>query len=121
MDLEAVADDEYEEEEEEEVIEDEFMAGMWNALKSFFHLTHFRTLEDEYDTTDEPHSAFHRSITQANEEHTLEAQFQELEERSHWRSRNSRRHTFQAIENVGYQLQETDILWEIGCKVSFAP
>jgi ribosomal protein L24 len=87
-------------------------------------VTEIPTLEDDYDNTDEGHSTLYRSITQAdededeNENDNIVSKWQQMARRLQW---HSSAREYQSDEDIGYQLQNTDMLWEIGCRVSFTP
>lgn len=93
---------------------------MFNFIHSLLLIvTHLPLLDEPLEDDDEMHSVLHRSLTAAKKDTGLGRQWYELAERARGRT-NDRRglHDEGSDEDEGYQLQENDMLWEIGCTVS---
>jgi hypothetical protein len=77
-------------------------------------MTDASDLENEFDLTEERHSALAQCL--ANEDDGNENEWEMLLERARERTRRTLPHLH---NDSGYQMQENDMLWEIGCKVRF--
>lgn len=79
------------------------------------------TIEDAVlDFTDKAPPIMLNCLTRAEEEGTENSRWQDLMDRAHARTKIYHRSEHDFDDDAeAYELQEDDVLWEIGCKVSF--
>lgn len=117
LDLEAIASDGSEGDSEDQEMDEEFMNGTYYHAYLFpVILTEISCSEDAFlDNNDGSHAQLFQSMNvEENNSNDLEG----LTE--HGNSRNSPGEGRKSDSNEAfqYQLKDTDVLWEIGCKVS---